>query len=223
MTWSINSHPGVTPAPLGNQDLPYLLDGGSIPVLLVDSCAASYWLLDEHGNRPNAYVILSLFRRQGSPLHAVHLTVYNAGLYAIDYINNSPEDFQTLEELVAHLQGEIHHAKVAAEHLSTLRAEMKAVVARIESEITAEAGRAGYEKMCYLFGLKPKSDEQLLEKGIPPYGMLNPLEYPDWSREEIYERSIDAARCALLFLAQGLHVEGDARCRCDYCLDLMNG
>ena len=77
--------------------------------------------------------------------------------------------------------------------------------------------------MCYLFGLKPKSDEQLLERGIPPYGRLNPLEYPDWTREEIYERSIDTARCILLYLAQDLHVEGDSRCRCEYCLDIMNG
>lgn len=223
MTWTINTHPDVRPAMLGNQDLPFLLDGGTIPVLLGDSCAANYWLLDEHGNRPNAYVILSLFRQQGSPLHAVHLTVYNAGLYAIDYINNTPEDFQTMEDLLEHLQGDIHHAKVAAEYLPTLRAEMNAVVARINSEITADSGRTGYEKMCYLHGLKPKSDEQLLKNGIPPYGMLNALVYPDWTRDEIYEHSIDTARCTLLYLAQGLHVEGDARCRCEYCLDLMNG
>ena len=56
MTWTINSHPAM----LGNQNLPFLLDDGAIPVLLGDSCAPNYWLFDEHGNRPNAYVILSL-------------------------------------------------------------------------------------------------------------------------------------------------------------------
>ncbi|MDF9778866.1 hypothetical protein [Pseudomonas baetica] len=223
MTWTINSHPAVRPAMLGNQALPLLIDDGTIPVVLGDSCAANYWLLDEHGNRPNAYVILSLYRRHGSPVHAVHLTVYNGGLYAIDYINNSPEDFQTVDDLLEHLQGDIHHAKVAAEHLLILRAEMKAVVVRINSVITAETGRAGYEKMCYLYGFKPKADEQLIENGIPPYGMLSPLEYPDWTRDEIYQRSIDTARCTVLFLAHGLHVEGYSLCRCEYCLDLMNG
>lgn len=223
MTWTINCHPDVRPAMLGDQALPLLLDGGTIPVLLGDSCAANYWLLDEHGNRPNAYVILSLYRLQGSPVHAVHLTVYNSGLYAIDYLNNTPADFQTVQDLLEHLQGEIHHAKVAAEHLPILRAEMKAVVERIDSEITADTGRARYEKLCYLHGCKPKSDEQLIEIGIPPYGMLNPLVYPDWTRDEIYERSIDTARCTVLFLAKGLHVEGDSRCRCEYCSDVMNG
>ncbi|MGE8063917.1 hypothetical protein [Pseudomonas sp. NPDC089569] len=223
MTWTIKTHPDVTHAKLGNQNLPYLLDGGPVPVLLAGSCAADYWLLDEHGNRPKAHVIISLFRRECSPLHAVHLTVYNSGLYAIDYINNSPDDFQTLEHLLEYLQGEIHHAKVAAEHLPSLRAEMKAVVDRINSEITADTGRAGYEKMCYLFGLKPKRDEQLVEDGILPYGALNALEYPDWTREEIYENSIDSARCTVLYLAQGLHVEADERCRCEHCVDRMNG
>ncbi|MGF6282287.1 hypothetical protein ABH908_000229 [Pseudomonas frederiksbergensis] len=223
MTWIINTHPDVRPATFGSQDLPCLLDSGTIPVLLGDSCAANYWLLDEHGNRPNAYVILSLYRQQGSPVHAVHLTVYNGGLYAIDYLNNAPEDVHTVKDLLEQMQGEIHHAKVAAEHLPTLRAEMKAVVNRINSEITADTGRAGYEKMCYLFGLKPKSDEQLLANGISPYGMLNPLVFPDWTRDEVYQSSIDTARCTLLFLEQGLHVEGDARCSCEYCSDLLNG
>jgi hypothetical protein len=83
MPWTINTHPDVRPALLGSLDLPFLLDAGTIPVLLGDSCAANYSLQDEHGNRPNAYVIHSLYRQQNSPVHAVHLTVYNAGLYAI--------------------------------------------------------------------------------------------------------------------------------------------
>lgn len=223
MTWTINSHPDVRTAMLGNQALPLLIDDGTIPVLLGDSCAANYWLLDEHGERPKAYVILSLFRLPGAPVHAVHLTAYNSGLYAIDYLNNTPEDVQTVKDLLVQLQGDIHHAKVAAEHLPILRAEMKAVVARINSEITSDSGRAGYEKMCYLHGLKPKADDLLIENGIPPYGMLNPLVYPDWTREEIYERSIDTARCTVLFLAQGLHVGDDPRCRCEYCVDHLNG
>lgn len=198
MPWTIKTYPGAESATLDGHALPVFLEDGPLPVLLVKGVPADYRIEDELGVMPDAFVIISLYGHARDDARIVQLVAYNSGHYAIDFIDNTPQLFESLDALKQRLSAQIQHVKVAAMHLPALWDDMQAVERRIDEEVTTESGRAGYERACYLFGVAAQTDEQVLDAPLPPYGALDALRYPDWNRQEIYEDLIIIARRRVL-------------------------